>query len=379
MSVGSEYMRALPAVVLVCGVVLGSVSAHSQAPDLKRMDLVLRSVPDGPVAKVNGQNISREEYVGLYQSELAAAMVRSRTSDIADRQRLDAGIRALVLLVQRELLYQEALKRKFQIDQKELDERWAAELERLKKATPENKDKEPTEEEILRLAGATREQAIAEFRKALLVEKAREEIAKENKAEVADKDIAQFFNENKEAFKRPDALHLKQVFLNARQAAGAPGADPQNKAKAREAIENALKRIQAGERFEAVAKEVSQAPDREKGGDMGLMPTAALPPFLVEAAGAMRPGEVSGILESEWGYHVIKLIEAVPGADASLEKAKPTIRRMLLAQKTNDAVDEFCRKLMDEPGCVEVYLQLDKTLATHPNAEKLIAERAEPQ
>ena len=367
-------MRIHPVLVLLCGVVFAPIPARGQVPDLDNMDLVLQSVPDGPVAKVNGVNIGKDEFVGLYQNEIATAMMRTGTPGVTDRVRLETGVKTLVHLVQRELLFQEAQRRKLAVEEKTLDERWEAELERLKKAIPQPREGELSEEDILTMAGASREEARAELGKAMLVEKMQRQIAKEKTTKVTDKEIAEFFEDKKDAFKRPEKLHIKQIFFNARSREGAP-LDPADKAKAREGIENALKRIRAGESFEAVARAVSESPDKDQGGDLGLMSAAALPPFYVEAAGSMNPGDLSGVLESQWGYHIIKLIEVVPGGEPSLDKAKPLIRQMLLSEKTNEAVDEFCDAFLNEPGYVEVYLQFHKTLATHPGLENLLRER----
>ena len=140
-------------------------------------------------------------------------------------------------------------------------------------------------------------------------------LLEEKEIAVTDEETAQFFEENKGAFRRPDQYHLKQVFLNAKT--------DEDKAAARGRIEKALKRVRSGESFEAVARDVSESPDSDAGGDMGLMPAAALPPFYIQAANALEPGQISDILESIWGLHFIQLVEIIPGADASLDKAKP--------------------------------------------------------
>ena len=342
------------ALALGLGAVLSVTPAEAQAPNLANMDFVLRSVPDGPVAKVNGVNISPEEFVGLYQEKLAATILRAGSRKVSEQVRLQTGIQSLVLLVQRELLRQEAARRNLVVTKAELEERWAAELDIMKKMAPSGERGKLSEADILAEAGATRAEALDELRKALLADKMREELAKGSGVEVTDAEIAKAFEEHKDMFKRPDKFHLKQIYVKI---------EPGQEAAARKRIEKAVKRLKSGESFEGVAKAISQAPGKDEGGDMGLTPAPALPPFFVEAAREMDAGGVSGIIQSSFGLHIIKLVEFVPGADSKLEDVRKHLRRMLASKKADAAVEDFCRSFMDKPGYIEVFLQLDKSLA----------------
>jgi hypothetical protein len=362
-------MRVWCAAAAGCGILLSGVFALAQAPDLRKLDVVMRSVPDGPVARVNNTTISREEFIAFYQNDLAAAMSGLHTSAIPDRIRVQAGIHALGALLQRELLYQEAAKRKLTVTDDEVEKHWAADLDRLKKGLPGPQDKDLPENEILTRAGLNRNEALAALRKVLLVNKVREQIAGEQQVGVTDAEVAKFFEENKDKLKQPECLHLQQIFVSTR--AGKIPLDDKKKTQARERIDTALKRIQAGESFEAVAKAVSEAPDKVKGGDMGTLPVAALPPFFTQAAASMRPGDISPVIESELGLHLFKLIEVAPGSEPAFDKVAPGIRALLRDEKIDKAVDEFCKPFLEKPGVIRVYLQLEKTLATEPGFEDM--------
>ena len=355
-------------------VALLGVSAWSQAPDLERLDLVLRSVPDGPVAKVNGVNIGKAEYVAAYQAELTGLMLRLKTREIPDRLRVETGVRCVALLVQRELLHQEALRRKLSVSDEEVEDHWNKEVERIRKAAAKAGEEAVSEEALLRMTGATRAGAKAELRKALLIEKARQQLGKEQGIGVTESEIKGFYDEHKDMFHRPEALHLKQIFLNAPKSGETENSS--QRTEARERIADALMRIQAGETFEAVARDVSQAPDRERGGDMGTIPAEALPPFFVGPAGSMKPGDLSDVIESDLGFHVFMLVESVSGGAVPLDKAKAGIRKILGAKKLDEAVAKFCEPHMKEPGRIEVYLDLERTLATHPGFEDFRSKKA---
>jgi len=355
--------------IAVCAAVLTAMASMAQAPNLEGMDLVLKAMPDGPVARVNGVDISRDEFAGLYSQQIA--MLEKRAQDkTPDYARLDTGLACLRMLIQRELIYQEAVRQKIQLPEADLDQRWNAEIDRMKLAfSSSSTNKEPSEQEILEAAGATREGARAEFRKALLIEKMRAKIAEQQKLDVDEAEIKKFFDEHGSEFKRPDRIHLNQVFV-AFKPTGKPE-DEKKKDEARKKIEAAVSRIHAGESFAAVAKAVSEAPDKDRGGDLGALPAEMLPPFFLEEAKKLKPGEIGGVLESEFGFHVIKLIESIGGGEVTYDQAKPHIRQMLLADQSDRAIDQWCEQFMKKPGAVQIYLQIDRILATHPELREM--------
>lgn len=346
-----------------------ALPALAQAPPLEKMDLVLKSVPDGPVAKVNGVNISAAEFSRLYRTEIAALVMQAEQKPVPDQVRIETGLQCLTVLVQREILLQEARKRKLSVTDQELQRAWEDQLQRAARSVTKPSETAPTEAELLEWTGLTRDQALAEVREEMLIEKARQAILAEKGVTVTNAEVEAFFKEKKHLFKRPDQCHVKQIFVGF-----GPEKTAENtaaKLQAREKIEKAVQRIRAGESFEAVAKSASEAPGKENGGDLGMLPLAALPPFYVEAASSLQAGQMSEIIESPLGFHVIKLIDVVSGADADLEKAEPYIRKMLLAQKGNKAVEAFCEPILRKKGTVQVFLELDKTIATHPDAAAL--------
>jgi len=338
--------------------------AAGQAPNLEDMDLVLKALPDGPVAIVNGEPVPGEDFAGLYAQEIELLKRRAQRQDIPDEIRLETGLACLRNLIKRELLYQESQRQKIQVGESDLKAQWDVEMQKMKQMSAQAGSAEPTEEQILEMAGTTREVAMAELRKALLVEEVRNSIIEQKQLKVPESDIKTFFNEHQNEFKRPGQIHLNQIYA-AYKPTGKPE-DEKKRDEARAKMENALKRMQAGETFAGVAKAVSESPDKDRGGDLGSMPAQALPPFYVETAKAMKPGEVSGVIESEFGFHIIKLVEMTEAGEVSLEDATPHIRRMLLGQKAEMAVAEWCDAQLQKQNAVQVFLQLERILEANP-------------
>jgi parvulin-like peptidyl-prolyl isomerase len=352
-------------------ILVATAASFAQAPDLQHMDLVLRSVPDGPIAKVNGVNIPREEFVRMYQSEVLGIIARTHSTDVPDQTRIAAAVSTMRLVVQHELLSQEAAKRNISVSEEELNTQWSETLEDMKKSFSRSNGSASSlsEAEILKQAGVTKEEALQDLRKGVLVRKMRDKIASGAKVTVTDAEVSKFFSDNKDKFKHPQGFHLQQIYIKTR--AGKTPFDEKKMADAHQRAENAHKRLQAGDAFETVAKAVSDSPDKDNGGDMGMLPATKLPPFFTEPASKMKPGEISDIIQSDLGLHIFKLVESVPGEDATLDKVGPVIRKMLLENKAEQSVMNFCKPILDDPKKVEIYLQLNKNML-----DKTIAESA---
>ena len=342
-----------------------ALNVWAQAPNVEGLDIVLDVVPAGPVALVNNEPIPSKEFVELYKSELNRYQQMRPQDTISDAFRIGLALRCMRILIEKELLLQEAEKRNVTVSDAFVEEQWAKEVETIGRHLSGKKDNPLTEDEVLKQAGATREETLEELREALVVEKMRETIAKEQGVTVTEEEVKKQYDEMyKEGASPADRAHLRQVFLRAPR--GGNNAAAAAREEARKKADDALSRIRAGRSFEAIAKEISDEPFRSKGGDLGPARLDTMPEFMAEAARTLSPGEISGVIESEYGYHIIQLVELLPGEEATYEKAAPYIRSSLLLRKTNQAVEEFCRQATEDEDVIQTALDLDKKLITHP-------------
>jgi peptidyl-prolyl cis-trans isomerase D len=122
-----------------------------------------------------------------------------------------------------------------------------------------------------------------------------------------------------------------------------PGADDAAKAKARAEADDLLKQVRAGGDFAALAKAHSMDGSAAKGGDLGFFSRGRMVPAFDAAAFALGPGQVSDVVETPYGFHIIKVEEKKPGGPRPFEAAREQIEKELTAERSL----ELARKQAD--------------------------------
>lgn len=345
--------------------IAGGPVALAQAPDLSKLDIVERSTPDGPVAIVDGVPIDRETFLRLYHRHLADVMQMTgkKPEDLDHHFRVRAGLDTLGELIRREILVQEAKRRKVSVSQEDVEKKYREKMEEYRQELKKSAGLLPTEEEVLTLAGQTRQEAIESIRRQLIEEVMSDLLLKQrqDKEKITDKAVREFYDKNRDKFRRPGALHLKHILIRPK-----PSPDQADEAAWKAAEETAKKarlRVMAGESFDAVARQVSEAPDAAGGGDLDMAPVSALPPFYVAAAEKLADGDLSDPIRSEFGVHIIQKIGSQPSGDVTFDEAAPRIRAMLEGMQAEDAVNDFIEPIVNNPDRTKIFLPLDRTLA----------------
>ena len=125
----------------------------------------------------------------------------------------------------------------------------------------------------------------------------------DTEAEVTDAEIETYYSENQDKFpERPETVRLSHIYVSV-----AP--DTASYVQARQAAERIRARILAGEDFEELARELSADPSGRKGGDLGYFKKGQLDPRFEEAVFSLQPGELAEIVQTRFGFHVIKLTD----------------------------------------------------------------------
>ncbi len=158
------------------------------------------------------------------------------------------------------------------------------------------------------------------------------ELAKDLK--VPDADIQKYYEEHSSNFTEKGKYHVEHIFVNASK--------PEEKEAAKKKIEEALAKINGGELFETVAKTYSDdVLTSSKGGDLGWQPYGTLEKEFEDAVKSMKTAnQVSGVIDTQYGYHLIKFLEAKEDQLKPLDSVKDVIISKINETKVDDVYSE---------------------------------------
>ena len=165
----------------------------------------------------------------------------------------------------------------------------------------------------------------ANLRDQILVERLREREVY-SRIRITDEEIDRYLAQQREAAAAGVELNVAQVLVTVPE-----GADEATVAARRARIDAALARIRSGEDFARVARELSEDGNRERGGEIGMRPAARLPDLFVAAVSPLQPGQVSEVVRSGAGFHLLKLLER---SDAGPGRVTQTRARHVLLRSS---------------------------------------------
>nr|WP_226997509.1 peptidylprolyl isomerase [Sedimentisphaera salicampi] len=155
---------------------------------------------------------------------------------------------------------------------------------------------------------------------------------------VKDKEVKEYFNSNKEKLASPEQVKASHILIKAES--------DEDKQAAKEKTEELLKKINDGADFAAIAKENSDCPSSERGGDLGFFSRGRMVGAFEDAAFALDVGEMSDVVETKFGYHIILVTDKKEAKEAVFEDQKNEIREQLVNQKMGKAADKIRENMM---------------------------------
>jgi peptidyl-prolyl cis-trans isomerase SurA len=180
----------------------------------------------------------------------------------------------------------------------------------------------------------------ANLRDQIMIERLREREVY-NRIKISEEDIDRLLEQQRSEAAANAEVNLAQILVTVPE-----GADPATLQARRQRAEEALARVRAGEAFEAVARAMSEDGNREKGGEIGMRPTSRLPDVFVEAARAIKTGEISAqLLRTGAGFHILKVLER---KEAGLGRITQTRARHVLLRTSPQLTAEVASKRLGE-------------------------------
>ena len=158
---------------------------------------------------------------------------------------------------------------------------------------------------------------------------------------VDDAEVKKYYEEHQQEFGTQEQRHAAHILITV--AAQAPEAEKQ---AARAKAEQVLQQVrQAPGKFAELAKQYSQDPgSAANGGDLGMFGRGMMVKPFDDAVFQLKPGEISGLVQSDFGFHIIKLLAIKPAKVQTLDEVKGLIAQKLKAQKAGDKFAELAEK-----------------------------------
>jgi peptidyl-prolyl cis-trans isomerase C len=246
------------------------------------------------------------------------------------------GIKKEVLenLINRELLYQETQQKGIKIDEATVNEQ----VMTLKKRFPS----EAEFKSALTKANLSETVIKAQIARGLAIEQLVGAYVAKTVA-VSSQEIKDFYENHPSLFKQPEQVRASHILIKVD-----PKADEGKRAKAEKKIKEIQQKLQKGEDFATLAKALSEGPSKAKGGDLGYFSRGRMVKSFEEAAFALKPNEVSEIVETKFGYHLIKVVDKKPEMTTAFEDAKDKLSQYLKRQKVQKEVSSYVSELKEK-------------------------------
>jgi len=295
----------------------------------------------GLAAKVNGVGISNdtlersyEEY--LHQNNINVAAIRypTRVKEIR-RQVLD-------LLIEQELVWQSAQAKEI-----------VATPEEVSQAVDQMRSQFRSEQSFrsrLAIEGYTEESYRKHMAQLVSARKYLDKVAA--KVEVSDAEVHTFYVDNPDKFKMPEVMRARHILVKL-----SPEADEARKRAARETMAGILAELHDGADFAALAGRYSEDTSTGPGGDLGYFSRKEMVKAFADAAFTLKPGEVSGIVETTFGLHLIKAEDRRAARTVPEAEAREQVRAYLRKVKQQQAVANEIKSLRSSAQ-IEILLPL---------------------
>jgi peptidyl-prolyl cis-trans isomerase SurA len=289
-------------------------------------ETAIAKVLDRVVAKVNSEIItlsSVKERVELLKLKLRGDYKGSE-EEILDQ--------ALNTIVDEKLQLQEGKKRGLQVDDSAVE---AA----IKDIEKKNDLQEGQLAVMLESEGRTIESYKNHIRDQILLSKV-VRFGMGSRVSISERKIAKYYHSNQKDFWEPGKSRVRHILILIEE-----GLSVDKKKEKYLLAKSILREVKGGRDFAAVAKVYSEDISASEGGDVGFVEKGKMVPEFESAVYRMKEGEISDIVETEYGYHIIKVDKVLAGRTLPLRDVKNKIQFILSSKKQKSAYDEWMNEL----------------------------------
>ena len=279
------------------------------------------------VARVNGEAIERWEF------DNAVKRIEARAGGPVPPDKRDEVLRGVLdQLIAYHLLAQESRARKIDVADADVE----AQIGQIRGGFPTDQ----AFQQGIAAQGLTIDQVRRQTRTGLLVQKVIDaEVG--SKIVVQDAEISTFYQQNLERFKQGDTVHASHILIGLPQ-----NPTPAQKTEAKSKAQAVLKQVRGGGDFAALARAESQdSGSAQNGGDLGFFPKGQMTPAFETAAFSTKPGAVSAVVETPFGFHIIKVHERRGPRTAPLTEVGGQIKNFLEQGQREQKLEQFVEQV----------------------------------
>jgi len=282
------------------------------------------------VAVVNGKAIAYKDFERKMKI-ITQQVMRGQPGQLPEALMDRAKTEAVNQLVSEELLYQESMKQKLKLDDGVVDK----ELQALKSRF----DNDAQYQETLKKMDLSEDQLKQQIGRQATIRKLLEKEVM-SKIALSKEDAKKYFQSNSAEFHQPERVRAQHILVKLE-----PGADEQKRAQARKKLEGVKKRVLAGEDFGKLAKEYSEGPSNVREGDLGYFTRGRMVKPFEDAAFKLAPNEISDIVETQFGFHLIKVLDHQAAKDPSFEEIEPRVTAILRNKEIHQKYEAYIYNL----------------------------------
>lgn len=288
----------------------------------------------GDAVRVNGVAISYQRFHGFYteyqRSKGVAVGARGDQLGLFKRLRREA----MDEMIERELVRQAAQKKGIEVSAQEVDSA-VAELRKVF-------DNPQSYASRLENEGFT-EESYRKHVEGMIAAKRYLDDIRAGAGTVSDRELEAYYRDNQQRLTLPEQLRVRQILLVWKSRG-----TRDDRAATRQQLTSILERARGGEDFAELARKYSEDPETAPmGGDMGFFHRGQRVPAFEQAAFALKPGEISGIVETPFGLHIIRLEERRDARLLSLEEIREQLREHVHNEKAEQAVQSEIARLRE--------------------------------
>lgn len=288
-----------------------------------------KKATDDKVAVVNGKIITQGEF--NRELDFYVRRVTQGGQPLPDFQKAKIRNDVLESLIERELLYQQTQKQGIQIKSEKITEQFTS----IKQRYPNEADFK----KMLDGMGLTETDVKAQIKRGMAIQQLMDtEVAQ--KVVITDEESKTYYDTHPELFKQPEQVKASHILIKVET-----GATEAQKTEARKKIEEAQQKLQKGEDFSTIAQNYSEGPSNKNGGDLGYFRRGQMVKPFEEAAFSLKPNETSDVVETRFGYHLIKVVDKKPERTLSYEEVKDRLNDHLKRQKMESEANLYINSL----------------------------------